>query len=233
LTESDALDRCLMTEQSDIDDEQRRKEQDVFAEFETIRHKLLPYILDTVSKAMRIKSTLKLPMLTRMADFTEWGEAISRAMGYKSMSFIEALCQNRNERNLVAIEESMVGSLLIRFWLDYKLQNVEDPYFIGSPEDLYQQLVYFAQEHELDIRSRQFPKAANILVKKLNYIKPNLKAAYGIILLIERDDTNRSIVTINDKVEKKKDNPLINQRYMIQLLHNRILPIASISRPCH
>ena len=145
LTESDALDRCLMTEQSDIDDEQRRKEEDVLAEFERIRSKLLPYILDTISKVIRIRSTLKLPMLTRMADFTEWGEAISRAMGYESMSFIEALCQNRNERNLVAIEESMVGSLLIRFWLDFKLQNIEGPCFTGSPEDLYQQLVYFAQ----------------------------------------------------------------------------------------
>jgi hypothetical protein len=99
LTESDALDRGLTIELEEIRDENRRKEEDLIAEFEAMRPKVFACILDIAVKAMQIKRTLHLPMLTRMADFSEWGEAISRAMGYDKMSFIRALYENRSEQS--------------------------------------------------------------------------------------------------------------------------------------
>ena len=110
LTESDALDRALMIALTEIDDENRRKEEEILAEFERIKPKLLGYIFDILVKAIQIKQSLHLPMLKRMADFTEWGEAISRAMEYDPMSFVKALHENRSKQNMMAVEESLVGS---------------------------------------------------------------------------------------------------------------------------
>ena len=127
LIESDALDRALMIELTEIDDENRRKEEEILAEFERIKPKLLGYIFDILVKAMQIKQSLHLPKLKRMADFTEWGEAISRAMGYDQMSFVNAFHENRSKQNMIAVEESLVGSLLVIFWNDYKEeQNKEN-----------------------------------------------------------------------------------------------------------
>ena len=123
LIEPDALDRSLFIEQLEIDDENRKKKEDLFAEFERIKPNLLAYILDTLVKAMQIKPKLKLTRLSRMADFTEWSEAISQAMGYKEMSFVEAYNENRNEQNIVAVNENIVGCLFVKFWNDYEEQE--------------------------------------------------------------------------------------------------------------
>jgi hypothetical protein len=225
LTESDALDRSLMIELEEIRDEDRKKEEDLLAEFERIRPKVFAYILDVLLKAMQIKTTLHLPMLTRMADFTEWGEAISRAMGYDKMTFIRAFNENRGEQNVVAIEESIVGSLLVKFWNDYIIQNnKESSTLVTSPGNLFNQLVAFAENNDININHMHFPKIPSVLVKKLNIIKPNLKEAYGIIVKVDRNSNNTSIITIYDtRSSFTKSNPSLNQNYSFQVLQKQIL----------
>ena len=61
---------------------------------------------------------------------------------------------------------------------------------------LHKALVDSAQANEININSRQFPKAPNSLVKKLKAIKSNLKDGFGIIVDIERDSLNNSFITI-------------------------------------
>jgi hypothetical protein len=226
LTEPDALDRSIFIELSDIDDDNRRKEEDLLSEFERIRPKLFAYILDVLSKAMQIKPMLKLNRLSRMADFTEWGEAISQAMGYQEMSFIEAYQENRNEQNIVAVNENIVGSLFVKFYNNYEEGTNENPIFVGSPDILYKTLVDFAEDNEININNRQFPKTSEVLVKKLNAIKSNLKEGFGIIVKIERDSRNYSTITIyrNTKQQQQtSSNPLPNQAYALQVLHKQIL----------
>ena len=232
LTESDALGRSLLIELDEISDEKRRKEEDVLAEFEKLRRKLLAYIFDTISNAMKIKDSLHLPKLTRMADFTEWGEAISRAMEYERMSFVNALYSNRKEQNIVAIEESLVGSLLVRFWKEYRFDMIEKGSMIkfeGSPAELYNQLVIFAENNEININNRYFPKTPNILVKKINIIKPNLKHVYGIIVNVDRDSSNNSIITIHDSVNYYTTNnsARTNLMYDLQVLQRHISSLTN------
>jgi len=79
LTEPDALGRSIFIELPDTNDIMRREKEELLAEFEKIRTKLLAYIFDTVVKALQIRPTLKLNELPPLADFVKWGEAISRA----------------------------------------------------------------------------------------------------------------------------------------------------------
>ena len=55
-----------------------------------MRPRLFAYILDTLVKAFQIKLTIELRNIPRMADFTVWGEAIARAMGYQPTEFVNA-----------------------------------------------------------------------------------------------------------------------------------------------
>lgn len=196
LTEPDALDRSVFIELSDIDDFSRREKEELLAEFEKIRAKLLAYILDTVVKALQIKPTLKLTRLPRMADFTKWGEAISRAMGYDDLTFIHVYANNRNQQNFVAVDENIIGFVFVKFYRDYEVKYSVNSTFEGSPEMLQKAIIDFAAANEININSKQFPKAPNILVKKLKAIKSNLKDGFGIIVDIQRDSANNSIITI-------------------------------------
>jgi hypothetical protein len=68
--------------------------------------------------------------------------------------------------------------------------------FEGSPEMLQKAIIDFAAANEININSKQFPKVPNILVKKLKAIKSNLKDGFGIIVDIQRDSADNSIITI-------------------------------------
>ena len=213
LTEPDALDRSIFIELPNIDDIARREKEELLSEFEKIRVKLLAYIFDTVVKALQIKPTLTLTRLPRMADFAKWGEAISRAMGYKDFAFIEAYANNRNQQNFVAVEENIVGSIFVKFYCDYETTNSTDPTFVGSPELLYRKLKEFAEKNDININYWQFPKASHILVKKLKAIRSNLKDGFGIIVDIERDSSNNSIITIYRNATKQNTFHSTNKNY--------------------
>lgn len=204
LTESDALDRSLFIELEEIDEDVRKKEGDLWKEFERIKPLVFGYILDVIAKAMQIKSSLNLETLPRMADFTEWGEAISQAMGYPPNVFVQAYSENRNEQNIVAVNENFVGFLILGYIQDIEKQFGEITTRIQyETQEFYKELVDFAANNDIRIDGRQFPKDAGNLVKRINTIRPNLKAGYGIIIEIDRNSsTNKSIVVI---YRKKKD----------------------------
>lgn len=200
LTESDALDRSLFIELEEIDPEKRRKEDDLWREFERVKPLVLGHILDTIVKAMQIKQSLKLKNLPRMADFAEWGEAISQALGYPPLSFIEEYQRNRNSQNIIAIDENLVGSILLRYIQNLEIQGLAISEISFQPEELYKEIVNFSESNEINIRDRQFPKNAASLVKKIKVVIPNLKAAYGLIIRVGRNTTtNTSIITIRKR----------------------------------
>ena len=210
LNEPDALDRSISIELKEIDDEYRKKEEDLWAEFERIKPQVFGYILDIIVKTMRIKDALKLEKLPRMADFAEWGEAISQAMGYPPMSFMKVYAENRNELNIVAVNESLVGSLFLKY-----IHEIESQYGLVTriqfeTQELYRNLVDFAGNNDISIGGRYFPKDAGNLVKKLKTVAPNLKAGYGIIIEVGRNTaTNTSVITVSRTatVENKNDSP--------------------------
>ena len=196
LTEADALDRSMSIELEDIDEDNRRKESDLWEEFEKLKPKAFAYILDILAKTIRIKSTLNLKRLPRMTDFAEWGEAISQAMGYPPMSFIGIYTENRNEQNIVAVTENLVSSILLKYILDIEKENGPITKIKYEPQELYNALLDYMEYGNIRIDSRQFPKNAASLVKKIKTVIPNLKAGYGIHIEIGRSVDNTSFITI-------------------------------------
>ncbi|HEY6536190.1 MAG TPA: hypothetical protein VIY08_10430 [Candidatus Nitrosocosmicus sp.] len=105
-SEPDVLDRSIIIELEEIDDENRRTEEKILNDFNALRPKLLGFIFDTLAKAITIKPSINIKKLPRMADFAIWGEAISRSLGYKENEFLEAYYNNIGFQNNEVIESN-------------------------------------------------------------------------------------------------------------------------------
>ena len=87
---------------------------------------------------------------------------------------------------------------------------------------LFKALRDFAENNDININYRQFPKAANALVK-LNAIKSNVREGFGIVIEIERDSNNNSVITVcRRKQSIKSSSPLPNYYYAIQVQQKHI-----------
>ena len=194
LTEPDLLDRSIMVELQRIGKESRRQESEIMAEFLQVRPQLLGYIFDILVKALRIKPTIKLDDLPRMADFAIWGEAIARAMGYRDLEFISVYYDNIGKQNVEAIENSALGQAISRFVkVKIKVEGAEEAEerpcsWQGAMSQALDCLNTIAAENNIDT-SKDWPKAPNSLSRKLKPILSNLREGLDINVVMFRSST--------------------------------------------
>ena len=117
LTEDDALERCISIKHPKLIKQNRKLEEKILAEFDSMLPKLLGYILDIVAKTMQIKDrfdqTNELDgKLERMADFCFWGEAAARAMGYEPMEFLNAYSENLRNQSRDAVNFNALAEII-------------------------------------------------------------------------------------------------------------------------
>jgi len=174
LRNADALDRSVMLDLNPVGEKERKQENKVIEEFEKDLPLIFAGLLNIISRAMKIVEIVRkeLNYLPRMADFCVWGEAIARALGYADFEFYEKYIQHVNKKEMIAIEENVLGELIIEFMKD----KIE---WSGTPTQLYNELEEMAERERVNKKS--FPKAPNSLSRKLNEIIGNLRRI-GIII---------------------------------------------------
>ena len=210
LTEADALNCSILTEFDRILPEERREESKVEADFEEMRPKLLGYILDTVVKALQIKSNLVLSNLPRMADFAVWGNAIAIAMGYDPMEFVNAYNENIGRQNIEVLEANLLAQAIVKFvesWYDEGKKVCWE----GSTKEALEQLNKIAQIYKIDTSAKAWPKAPNYLTRRLRPILSNLREGLGINIVIDRQTTssNGENYSDNNNNSRKKNTSTI------------------------
>jgi len=178
----DLLDRCMLIGFERLTEDERKKEETLLQMFDEIKPGVLAYIFDTLAKALEIKKELNLSKFPRMADWAEWGEAISRAMGNAPNAFLQAYARNIGLQHSEAIQASLVGQALLAFiekaWpkkdslTDYEERKQE---WVGTPSELLSQLEEIAEESKINTRSKYWPKAPNKLSRDINELKTNLQ----------------------------------------------------------
>ena len=202
LTEPDALDRSILTQFDRIPDEQRKEESEIEAIFEEMRPKLFAYILDILVKTLQIKSGVKLSNLPRMADFTVWGEAIARAMGYKPMEFVNAYYDNIGKQNVEAIESNPLALAVEKFVYSWYNEG-QEACWQSPTSKVLEKLNKVAQAYGIDTGSKLWPKAANSLTKRLRPILSNLREGLGIHIVISQNTSGKSKNTSTIRVWKE------------------------------
>ena len=192
---SDLLDRCLFLHLLPIPEHMRRTEQQIWKDFEADRPRILGVLLMAVSGGLRLWSSVQLPLLPRMADFAQWGEAVCQNLGWDPGVFLPRYKANRRDACASALEDCPVTAA-VREIVDLSWGPFE-----GTASDLYSLASGCASRKAA--RSDQWPRTANVLGRVLRRIAPQLRQI-GIVVEFERGPNARIIRIASEPYESLK-----------------------------
>ena len=151
------------------------------------------YILDIVVKVLAWKKeghSLNLK-LSRMADWTEYGEIIARSMGYKDKEFLDAYYNNLDLQTEEVLESSPVAIATIDFMMSLKPDSHS-----ASPTKWLSLLEIRANLLGINTKAKSWPKAANQLSRRLKELVTTLREI-GVQVEWSKDpDTKTRVITI-------------------------------------
>jgi hypothetical protein len=192
-TRGDLLSRTIVLYCPPVKPEARRKEADLWREFEQARPSICGALFDTVSVALRRVESVQVDDLPRMADFAAWAAAAEPAFDVPAGTFLEAYAINRVTANTTALEDSPLSEAVIRM-----LEAQPKPIWTGRAGDLLEKLKPHVSE--LTLRDKVWPKAANALTNKLRRLEPSLRLA-GIDFREKRTGKERARILTLEKIE--------------------------------
>ncbi|KAG2473369.1 MAG: ATPase involved in phage/plasmid replication [Nitrosopumilales archaeon] len=168
----DFKDRSILYETIPVREDERISEEEFQARF----NKLLPFVLDEIftilSQALLMYRRIKKEINTkqRMADFTVFGECISRMLKNPDFSFIKVYREKLDIDSL-----KMVDSYPI---IEYITEIMEtENKMETSVQDLFSEVCDMALKKQLDTRSSEikFPQAPNLLSTQINQLKSTFR----------------------------------------------------------
>lgn len=217
----DLLDRAILFNLDRITEAERKTETALWLHFKRIQPNIFKSMLQTLSKAMVAIENVNLKNLPRMADFAVWGYAIAEALNIGGDEFIQAYTLNRIQQNQEVIENTPIAAVIVKF-----IEENENKIWEGEPSELFDELTRIANLISMNTNSRSWPKAPNVLMRKLNEIKPNLKEV-GIEYEQERGDRRKIKIIRNKKnsdliVEPSKENDDIDASDDILVARNEL-----------
>jgi 5S rRNA maturation endonuclease (ribonuclease M5) len=184
----DLLDRAITIRLEPILPDARRPESELDAAFDEVRPVILGGVFDALAEAIRLRPSMRLAGLPRMADFALWGCAIAQALGYEQDQFLAAYEQNAQARNEEILQSNPVAAAVVAL-----LDEQQDDEWRGTSTELLGQLKRVADTQKIDTESPIWPKAANALTRRLNEVQSNLQAE-GVQVRVERGGKSRIVV---------------------------------------
>jgi Bifunctional DNA primase/polymerase, N-terminal len=211
-TKADLLDRGIIIQLERIAKQKRRKIEDIWNDFESLRPQLLGYIFDILVKVLQIKQKGGIKIsngLNRMADFEEYAEIISRCMGYREGEFLRVYQDNIG----VQIDEAIQANPLSMALLE--LMDVANEWD-KTPTELSLELNDIAETKlKINIQKiKSWPKSPNQLSRRLTEAQTILREK-GIVIERFKDEKGHrkikirkisSISTYRQKLENQEQN---------------------------
>jgi DNA polymerase I-like protein with 3'-5' exonuclease and polymerase domains len=195
VTRPDLLDRTIPLHLERMKPGQRKEERTFWTAFEAARPRLVGAMFEALAHAMRRYPMVHLPALPRMADFCRWGCAVAEALGLGGAAFLQAYTAAISAQNTAAIENHAVASTVIG-WLGgmaaIAAKADGDAFWSGTPTQLLTALAETATEQRLDTKAKSWPKAPNVLMRRLNEVKSTL-LDIGLQFESQSDGTDRQV----------------------------------------
>jgi putative DNA primase/helicase len=182
---ADLADRSVTIHLAAIPDADRRPEDELLADFEKARPRILGALLDAVSRALANIATVKLDRAPRMADFAKWITAAEPALGWKPGEFLAAYSGNRRDVVEAAFDADAVA---VAIW---KLLADQPEGFQGTATELLAAINALVPEPTR--KSRFWPENPAQLGNRLARAAPLLKARG---CAVERRHSGERIITI-------------------------------------
>jgi putative DNA primase/helicase len=196
LTErADLADRSITIHLRAIPETSRRPEDEIWADFEEARPRLLGALLTGVSASLRNMSSTKLPRSGRMADFEKLVTAAESGLGWEPGRFQEAIRDNRQEISESAFEADSVAVAIAKVvraeYPDGLTKTATELLTLLNATDLISEGVR---------KQRTWPATPQGLGNRIDRIAPLLKAQG---FAVERRHSGvRSIIIVPPKSEQ-------------------------------
>jgi hypothetical protein len=113
VTRPDLADRAIFLTLAPIEEEQRKPESELWADFEAARPKIFGALLDAIVVGLRRLSEIHLPKMPRMADFALWASACETAI-WESGTFSNAYCGNQADAIEGVLEADPVAEAVLK-----------------------------------------------------------------------------------------------------------------------
>jgi len=192
----DLVDRTLLIVLPRISELERLQATLLEDSFREAGPRILGTVFDIISSSIRIHKTIKMKGLYRLADWTVWGCAISRAIGIDENDFLKAYRYNRSLLRDEVIESNDIAATI------YALMQDRIAPWEGIMSQLYDELTKKAEELKISTNQKDWPKKPNSLSRSLPRVTTDLREI-GIVIeeTGRRDSGNRKIwQIINENV---------------------------------
>ena len=198
-TSPDILDRAILIEFDRIEEEKRKTEAILDKDIAAALPGFLGSIFNIIAKAFPIYAELinKPPAkLPRMADFSIWCEAISRAMGNEEGRFIKAYFRSVAS----AVDEVVAGHPLAQALVLFAEAMKEKQCILRelSPNELLSELDALAAFSGIRTLDRTWPKTSKTMGREINKLKVTM-AEKGIFIKSGRGHKRFYTITLQGR----------------------------------
>ena len=167
-TRADLSERALHIELEPIGDDERRAEEDIFAELDEAMPRILGGLYNGISRALRDHGSVRLERLHRMADAMRWMVAAEPALGLPEGAIVRALDENAARADQAPLAASPLVEP-IEALLGKSLRGI----FKGSPSELYSKLEELTSLTTQ--RSPEWPRSPSAMSKAIKRLAPSLR----------------------------------------------------------
>ena len=188
-TRHDVMDRSIFITSSSIPKNERKPESEMRAQWEAARPIILGAIFNAIQCALKLRDTVNLPSLPRMADFSQWVSAAEPALPWNTGDFMKAYNKNRQEIIDNALESDLVASEIKRL-----VDNGGE--WSGTATELLAALNQSALENKK--RDKSWPKLPNVLSRQLRRCATFLREKGIDIQISKSGERNISILILPD-----------------------------------
>jgi putative DNA primase/helicase len=186
---ADLADRTVTIHLRPIPEDERRPEDELWAEFEQAWPRIFGALLDAESRALGNVASIKLERAPRMADFAKWITAAEPGLGWEPGTFLEAYRENRRDVSDAAFEADAVAVAID------KLITAERPDgFHGTSTELLSAINNVIPETTR--KSKYWPENAAKLGTRVARAAPLLRAKGYVV---ERRHSGTRTITIVPK----------------------------------
>jgi hypothetical protein len=185
IARGDLFERSIIVDLPRIPEAQRRREDELWAQFEEEQDLMLGALLDAVVVARQRLPDVHPKRLPRMADFACWAMAAEPGLGLEAGAFIAAYDSNRREAHSLSLEASAIAGPIQEL-------AAAGPW-TGTPTELLAKLCELAQiDTTKPYRPKGWPKTPRYLSGDLKRIAPNLLAV-GVAVVLTRTRESRQV----------------------------------------
>lgn len=193
VTQSDLASRAFFIHLGVLDDSVRRPPEDVMADFEAARPRIIGAIMDALSAGLRNEVRTTLARWPRMAGAARWMVACEEAFGW-SGEMAAALDANAAREVDTIVEQSDVAQAIMQF-----VDSLPDQQFSGPTRDLYEAMENTPAALP-GVGSPQWPKAPNGFSQRLTMLARVIRASGYRVEFDGRSKLGKTVT-----VERRRD----------------------------